>query len=62
MMLKFLKHLIFRRPETDEERELRQKAHRTMLSSTAGLSGVGKIEEEEQDEDNKVRDNSGPKR
>ena len=60
-MLKFLKRLIFGRPETEEERELRQKAHRSMLASRAGLAGVGKIEvEESRDEDNKVRNDSGP--
>ena len=58
-MIKWLKRLLFGRPETDEEREFRRKAHRSILASGAGLSGVGKIEVEE-DEDDKVRGDAEP--
>jgi hypothetical protein len=46
------------RPETKEEREFRQKAHKGILASSAGLVGVGRVEED--NEDNKVCDGSNP--
>lgn len=59
-MIKWLKELLFGRPETDEEREFRQRAHRCILASGSGLSGAGKIEAE--NEDNQVRDDADPGR
>ena len=56
--MKWLKRLLFGRPETEEERKFRRKAHRNILASGAGLSGVGKVEEE--DEDDKVRGDPDP--
>lgn len=47
------------RPETDEEKEFRQKAHKGILASSAGLHGVGKIEEDGND---KVCDGSDSQR
>jgi hypothetical protein len=55
-MFKLLKKLWHGRQETDEEQEFRKRAHRGILASTAGLSGVGKIEEE--DGDSKICDDS----
>lgn len=59
-MIKWLKELLFGRPETDEEREFRRRAHRCILASGAGLAGAGKIEAD--DEDSTVRDDVDPKR
>ena len=50
-MIKWLKRLLFGRPETEEEREFRRKAHRSILASGAGLSGAGKIEVENEDDE-----------
>ena len=54
-MLKWLKEIWYGRPETEEEREIRQEAHRVMLISSAGLRGV-RIEEN--NEDDKVFDDT----
>jgi len=57
-MLKWLKRLLFGRPETEDEKDFRRRAHRSILASGAGLSGAGKIEVE--DEDDEVRGEADP--
>jgi hypothetical protein len=59
-MFKKLKEIWYGRPETEEEREFRIKAHRGILASGAGLHGVGEIEEDNGND--KVCNDSNPNR